>query len=174
MLSSSHRPVVMEVIGDSCDVIYIQGAIVTSLQNRFKEFRRDRKAVKTETYENISTTPAKIKQPNESQKSPSIAWMQPPPVPMGEDKCSFDRFSSQLQDEAKRKKPRNEISSKLMEATYAHRRQDILESPAPIPELLKKYSFLGNEDEVYMPYICFLFYVTCQHCYSSLKLTYHT
>lgn len=48
--------------------------------------------------------------------------------------------------------------------------EDILESPAPIPELLKKYPFLGNEDEVYMPYICFLFCVTCQHCYSSLKL----
>lgn len=116
---------------------YIEGAIVTSLQNRSKEFRRDRKTVKTDTP--ISKTPAKIKQPTESQKSPSIAWMQPPPVPyaMGEDKCSFDRFSLQLQDEAKRKKPRNEVTSKLMEPTYAHRRQDILESPAAIPELLK-------------------------------------
>ena len=148
------------------EMSYIWGAIGTSLQNRFKEFRRDCKAVKTDTYENIKT-PAKIKQPKES---PSIAWMQPPPVPMGEDKCSFDCFSSQLRDEAKRKKPRNEVISKLMEVTYAaHRRQDILESPAPIPELLKKYPFLGNEDEVYMPYICFLFYVTCQR---SLKLTY--
>ena len=104
--------------------------------------------MKTDTCENISKTPAKIKQPVESQKSPSIAWMQPPPVPMGEDKCSFDRFSSQLRDEAKRKKPRHEVTSKLMEATYAQRRQDILESPAAIPELLKKYPFLGNEDEV--------------------------
>lgn len=94
------------------EMSYIWGAIGTSLQNRFKEFRRDCKAVKTDTYENIKT-PAKIKQPKES---PSIAWMQPPPVPMGEDKCSFDCFSSQLRDEAKRKKPRNEVISKLMES----------------------------------------------------------
>ena len=76
----------------------------------------DRKTVKTNTCENISKTPAKIKQPIESQKSPSIAWMQLPPVPMGEDKYSFDCFSSQLRDEAKRKKPRHEVTSKLMEA----------------------------------------------------------
>ena len=83
------------------------------------------------------------------QKSPSIAWMQPPPIPPGEDGCSFDRFSSQLRDEAKRKKPRNEVTSKLMEATYAQRKEEILECPSAIPELLKKYPFLGNEDEVH-------------------------
>ena len=84
--------------------------------------------MKTETYENISMSPAKIKQPKESQKSLSIAWMQPPPVPMGEDKCSFDRFSSQLRDEAKRKKPRNEITSKLMEATYPYRNVKVVKT----------------------------------------------
>ena len=97
--------------------------------------------------ENIPKTPARTKKPA-VQKSPSIAWMQPPPIPPGEDACSFDRFSSQLRDEAKRRKPRNEVTTKLMEATYAQRRKDILECPAAIPELLKKYPFLGNEDEV--------------------------
>ena len=74
--------------------------------------------------------------------------MQPPPIPEGEDECSFDRFSSQLRDEAKRRKPRSEVVSKLMEITYAQRRRNLLEFPTDIPELIKKYPFLGVEDEV--------------------------
>lgn len=97
--------------------------------------------------EGTPKTPTRNSKPT-AQKSPSIAWMQPPSIPLGEDECSFKRFSSQLRDEAKRRKPRDEVTSKLMDATYAHRRKDILECPAAIPELLKKYPFLGNEDEV--------------------------
>lgn len=98
----------------------------------------------------LSNMPAKTKKSTAPQKSPSIAWMQPPPIPQGEDDCSFDRFSSQLQEEARRKKPRTEVISKLMEATYAQRRKNILECPAAISELLKKYPFLGSEDEVFI------------------------
>ena len=74
--------------------------------------------------------------------------MQPPPIPLGQDKFSFDQFTSQLQEESKRKQPRLEVTSKLMEATYAQRRKNILECPCTIPELLSKYPFLGTETAV--------------------------
>lgn len=132
--------------------IHFQGAIVISIQNRFKEFRRDRKSTKCDARTSQSTsnkTPSTSKQIT-ATKSPHVDWMQPPTIPLGEDNCSFERFSSQLREESKRKQPRGEIISKLMEATYAHRRKNILECPSTIPELLKKYPFLSAEAEVYI------------------------
>ena len=135
-------------------IVHKQGAIITALQNRFKEFRRERKSPKLESTDTMPNVPS-IKKP-EARQSPSSTWMKPPPVPAGEDKCSFERFCSQLRDEARRKAPRKEVTSKLMEATYALRRQDILISPTPIPELLKKYPLLADEDEVCPTSSCFL------------------
>ena len=80
--------------------------------------------------------------------------MQAPVTPAGEDECSFERFSSQLRDEAKKKKPRNEIVAKLMDATFALRRKDILDHPAIVSEILKKYPFLKYQDEVHPPCMC--------------------
>ena len=127
--------------------IHFQVAIVVSIQNRFKEFRRDCKSTKCDARTLQSTsneTPSTSKQITDT-KSPHVDWIQPPTIPLGEDNCSFERFSSQLQEESKRKQPRGEIISKLMEATYAHRRKDILECSSTIPELLKKYPFLSVE-----------------------------
>lgn len=142
----------------SFHIVHKQGAIITGLQNRFKEFRRDRKGLKPDICKTSpnATVPSVSKKP-EAQQSPSISWMQPPPVPVGEDECSFERFCSQLRDEAKRKAPRREVIAKLMEATYAQRRQDILKSPTPIPQLLTKYPLLADEDEVCRMLTLFLY-----------------
>ena len=47
-----------------------------------------------------------------------MLMMQPPSIPQGEDECSFDHYSFQLRDEARRRKPRDERTSKLMDAPY--------------------------------------------------------
>ena len=148
----------------------MQGAIITALQNRFKEFRRERKSPKLESSDTIPNVPS-IKKP-EARQSPNSTWMKPPPVPVGEDNCSFERFCSQLRDEARRMAPRKEITSKLMEATYALRRQDILISPTPIPELLKKYPLLADEDEVCLTSSCFLQHILI--LFLSIYLAYNT
>ena len=84
------------------------------------------------------------------QQSPSKCWMQVPAIPDGEDECSFERFTSQLREEAKRRKPRKEVVQPLMATTFAQRRRDILQFPAAVHETLQKYPFLGNQDEVYV------------------------
>ncbi len=50
----------------------------------------------------------------------------------------------QLRDEAKRRSPREEVVSKLMEITFAHRRENILGSRTDISDLLKEYPFLAH------------------------------
>ena len=65
-------------------MIYVrQGAIITGLQNCFKEFRRDKKQRK-ETPIVDPNTPPKCQQPN-SSKSPVQNLMKVPDIPEGED-----------------------------------------------------------------------------------------
>ena len=138
-MSNSFLGIIMHVL--------VQGAIITSLQNRFKEFRRDRK-VRRETTEETSVSTETRKKPATVQQSPSKCWMQAPAIPDGEDEFSFNRFSSQLREEAKRRNPREEVVQPLMATTFAQRRRDILNFPAAIHDTLQKYPFLSNQDEV--------------------------
>ena len=71
----------------------MQGAIVIGLQNRFKEFRREKKPVKKPV----------------SMPSPAVAalvtvvskqLMKQPQIEAGEDEGSCERFTAQIQEEA--------------------------------------------------------------------------
>lgn len=135
-----------------CSIAYTQGSIVTGLQNRFKEFRRDRKVVKVEG--GVTNTASKENQPPKQPRKPSsvkqcaASLVQPPAITSGEDEHSFARFNGMLKAEAKKAKPNREIVRKLMERTYSQRRIHILSTPMPLTQLLSQYPFLGRDDEV--------------------------
>ena len=67
-----------------CSIAYTQGSIVTGLQNRFKEFRRDRKVVKVEG--GVADTVSKENQPLKQRRKPSsvkqcvASLVQPPAI----------------------------------------------------------------------------------------------
>ena len=127
-------------------MIYVrQGAIITGLQNRFKEFRRDKKQRK-ETPIVDPNTPPKCQQPN-SSKSPVQNLMKVPDIPEGEDKHSFERLNNMLKSEFKKQKPKKEVLVELMRATYPQRRANILATSTPVADLLIKYPFLGKEEQ---------------------------
>ena len=126
---------------------------MTGLQNRFKEFRRERKVVKEESTAETTETakenqPPKTAKKPKSAKQPAALLVQLPDIRPGEDEHSFCRFNRMLQAEAKKVKPNRDVVSKLMERTYPQRRIDILSTPMPLTQILLKYPCLGKEDEV--------------------------
>ena len=130
-----------------CSIAYTQGSIV---QNRFKEFRRDRKVVKMEEGGLADTASKENQLPKQPRKPSSVkqcaaSLVQPPAITSGEDEHSFARM---LKAEAKKAKPNREIVRKLMERTYSQRRIHILGTPMPLTQLLSQYPFLGRHDEV--------------------------
>lgn len=126
-------------------MIYVrQGAIITGLQNRFKEFRRDKKQRK-ETPIVDPNTPPKCQQPNLS-KSPMQNLMKVPDIPEGEDEHSFERLNNMLKSEFKKQRPKKEVLVELMRATYPQRRANILATSTPVANLIK-YPFLSKEEQ---------------------------
>ena len=70
-------------------------------------------------------------------------------IPEGEDNASFARHNSTLKSEAKRSKPNRSIVTEFMSISFAMRRNDIIEHPKPLYELLVNYPFLKDRDEVW-------------------------
>lgn len=137
-------------------LMYLQGALVIGLQNRFKEFRRERKFVKKENQSDENAeAPSKTqlakttKKKLDSIKKPVSSLVQPPDIPPGEDEHSFSRFNGMLKAEARKTKPNRDVVNKLMERTYSQRRKHILTTPMPLSQLLQQYPFLKREDEVH-------------------------
>lgn len=118
----------------------LKGAIVQSLINRFKEFRRpprDRSKVE-------------VKQPSHviKRKPPIETLMEMPAIPAGEDQTSFKRHNQILVAESKKAKPNMQVVGSLMERTYAFRRGDIISSPSDVMHHLAQYPFLQNVEQV--------------------------
>ena len=120
----------------------MQGAIVIGLQNRFKEFRRDKKPVKKPV---IIAAPVTV---SRQPRSPAKQLMKRPEIEAGEDEGSYERFAAQILEEFKKKKPRPEVLSFLIETTYAHRRQEITDNPSLVSDVLKRHPFLKIEEHV--------------------------
>ena len=70
------------------------------------------------------------------------------PIPAGEDSTSFSRHNRLLLSESMKNHPNKAVVSEAMKLSFAMRRNDIVTSRPPIPELLEKYPFLGDMDEV--------------------------
>ena len=126
-------------------MIYVQqGAIITGLQNCFKEFRRDKKQRK-ETPIVDPNTPPKCQQPN-SSKSSVQNLMKVPDIPEGEDKHSFERLNNILKSEFKKQRPKKEVLVELMRATYPQRRANILATSTPVADILSSTLFLARKN----------------------------
>ena len=114
---------------------------MVGLKNHFKEFRRERKP---------RSSPAAIPEPKTpaKQKSPTKQLMQRPEIAAGEDLGSYERFSKNIREEFRRRSPRAEVYVPLIETTFPHRRQEILDSQILVSDVLEKHPFLSQEDHV--------------------------
>lgn len=121
----------------------MQSSVKQSLMNRFKELRRTPK----ERAPSSGESSKKIVP--QKRKSPGLdSILKPPEIPPGEDETSFKRHNKVLQMEYKKSKPNMAVVTSLMERTYAFRRADILANPSVITEILSKYPFLQNVEQV--------------------------
>lgn len=121
------------------------GAIVCMLQNRFKEFRREKSKRKaTPSHVTNSESESRIK-----RCPPAITTIiTPPSVPAGEDEISFKRHNKVLIKEKSKSHPNSQVVSDLMEITFSIRRDDIVTISCNITQLLTKYPFLSEENQV--------------------------
>jgi hypothetical protein len=119
------------------------GAIVQSLINRFKEFRR------IKTVRNPTTS--KPSHSHTSNMKPSTSLLKPLEAPAGEDDISFQRHNNQIRAELSKKgKINRSIVDNLVKQTFSMRRKDITENPCHSFEVLKKYSFLKEVDQLFL------------------------
>lgn len=68
--------------------------------------------------------------------------------PSGEDRASHDRHVKFLQSEEKKISPNAAVCKDLMKRSFNIRREDILNNPKPVSELLKIYPSLKRGDQV--------------------------
>lgn len=118
---------------------------------RFKEFRRRHR----DKGESTSATPPP-QRVQAKRKPPIEALMESPPVPPGEDDTSCKRHNQVLLAESKKAKPNMQVVNSLMERTYAFRRRDVMSSEADVTQLLAKYPFMQNADQVLIYCIVYL------------------
>ena len=135
---------------------------MTSLRNRFKEFRR--KPVKRSKLDVGSKKSPKKRRPGITQ-SPS----EPFSPPQEDDAVSFDRHNRVLIAEFKKNRRNSQVMSELMERTFQLRRKSILEESSDLKEVFKRFPFLQESDQV----ILFLPYTTVYSIYIFLHITAH-
>ena len=136
-------------------ILFSQGAIILTLTNRFKEFRRQ---------------PVKRTKPNitgkksPKKKSPGITQCPAEPRLLpGEDSVSCGRHNRVLLVEFNKTRRNKEVVSDLMDKTFALRRKEILDKSPDLDSLFKEYPFLQDGDQVlhYMICIYTLKYLLC-------------
>ena len=130
----------------------LQGYLAEALKDKMKYLRnakpRTTKKAKSEP-EDMSGTDEEpqAKKPRKEFKqfprSPAA-----PLIPSGEDKASHERHLKVLKLEERKVTPNKKIISDLMRRTYPFRRQEILEQPQPIQQVLEKYPSLKRSEQV--------------------------
>lgn len=71
-----------------------------------------------------------------------------PLFPPGEDRASYQRHLKMLQQEERKVSPDKRVISELMRRTYPFRRQEILEQPQLVVNLLQTYPSLKRSEQV--------------------------
>ena len=126
-------------------ILFSQGAIVLTLTNRFKEFRRQ---------------PVKRTKPNitgkksPKKKSPGITQCPAEPRLLPEDSVSCGRHNRVLLVEFNKTRRNKEVVSDLMDKTFALRRKKILDNCLDLDSLFKEYPFLQDGNQV-LPYVIY-------------------
>ena len=127
-------------------VIFLQGTIVQSLVNRFKEFNRVKKERKPAVH--------KVDPSTGTHPPPLKRCLTNPVVPEGEDETSFERHNKQIKAELKKSRgPSQVVLKNLVDRSYAMRRNDVLANSYGISDIFKKYPFLSEPDQVCVHYL---------------------
>ena len=138
----------------TCSIYYcfinLQGAIVQTLCDRFKELRRP---LRTTVTPSQKTDHHPKKQKDSKAQTPAMAILcKPPALPPGEDETSLNRHIKILSTEyTKTKKGRgnHQLVTSLMEKTFSVRRADVLKSEEfNLHMILVKYPYLQCSDHV--------------------------
>ncbi len=115
----------------------MQGAIVQTLINRFKEFRRNKKDRSPLNFAISSRSPSQDIQNKRPGESVAI-----PDIPEGEDDTSFERHNKAIKMECSKKGKRNmAVIKELVTVSFAMRRRDIRDSSCHVKDILVKYPF---------------------------------
>lgn len=121
---------------------YIYDALVRSLVNRFKEFRRPKKPRNLPSAECV--TPPKTK-----GRLPGITNAVKTPIcPPGEDAVSYERHTKALQMEYKKTNRNGRVIDDLMERSFALRRAEIEEKNYVVETLFNRFPFLQEVDQI--------------------------
>ena len=107
---------------------------------------KPRSSVKVENESDVTEDPPAKKQRTynpQYPKSPAV-----PVIPAGEDMASHRRHLKVLQLEEKKVTPNKHVVADLMARTYPFRRQEIMEHPQLLEQLLKTYPSLQRSEQV--------------------------
>ena len=118
-------------------LFFLQGTIVQSLVNRFKEFNRVKKERKPAVH--------KVDPSTGTHPPPLKRCLTNPVVPEGEDETSFERHNKQIGSSV--------VLKNLVDHSYAMRRNDVLANSYGISDIFKKYPFLSEPDQVCVHYL---------------------
>ena len=114
----------------------LQGAIVTSLKDLFKDFRRT-PVEKGKSKSNPRKSPKK--------KRPGITQPLSEPLPAPEDSVSFERHLRVLHVEFTKMHRNKQVVADLMDRTFALRRKAILEKPHDLDGLFHHFPISATE-----------------------------
>ena len=116
-------------------------ARVTSLKNRFKEFRRT--PSKREAKECLTAKRSR-------KKMPGIIFSPLHPVPaQGEDSVSYERHNRVLQQDFVKRRRNQQVVDELMSCSFAMRRNEILAKSFDLHDLFEKFPFLQESGQVW-------------------------
>ena len=114
-----------------------------SIEDKFKELRRDSKKKQGKVAREASTTCAT---PQTKPHKP----FQLPPIPDGEDEVSFERHNNVLRAEWSKADKMTMTASSLMERTFPQRRQEMMDANTDVKTTFKKYPYLQQSEQVHV------------------------
>ena len=114
---------------------------MTSLKNRFKEFRRT-------PVQKANKPVAARKSPK--KKKPGITQVpSQPSIVCSEDDTSFKRNIARLKVEYNKTRRNESIVTDLMDRTFPKRRKAIMDSPTSVSVIFEQFPFLQESNQVY-------------------------
>jgi len=126
----------------------LKGYLVEAMKDKMKNIRNVKPRHKRVHENEESSIPTKKRK----HSTPFPRYPVVPTIPPSEDEASCVRHKKLLQLEYQKISPDKHTITTLMDRTYPFRRQDILECPKPIQEILKVYPPLKKIDQVTIYY----------------------
>lgn len=126
---------------------FSQGSWQAAINHRFKNLRKTKKTLGTKGTPTQQTTSEQSAAAPPAVKKHKAADV--PQLPEGETRETCEEHRSNLAKEMSKKTNRNMLLIKnLMEITYPYRRQNLLENPIRVDDILQEYPALQLVSEV--------------------------